>query len=159
MEIFNRGAPSKYSRMPSWTLSYKVWTHIKISNIGFLVEDEGLKAIKNWQQRKALSRRQRRTQRNKLLFFFFFPSKSMVEIMDLKSDKGIFCFVLFWFNLCFGRIFNYLWWYICSQIKLYKSLLLLLFFFFFFCSLQYLLLIFIIIIFFSMSIHNQPKKI
>ena len=53
---------------------------------------------------------------------FLDSSKSMVE-MDLESDKGIFCFVLFWFNLCFERMFNNLWWYTCSQIKLYKNVL------------------------------------
>ena len=47
----------------------------------------------------------------------------MVE-MDLEeSDKDIFCLVLFWFNLYFARTFKNLWWYTCSQIKLYKNVL------------------------------------
>ena len=124
-------------------LSQNIWAHInKISdnsNIGF--STKRLKSHKEYrQQNKTLSRRQAAEQRNKQVTIFLVSHKSMVELMNLESDKGIICFVLFWLNLCFERMFNDLWWYTCSQIKLYKNVLLYLFLFF--CSLQYLLLIF-----------------
>ena len=78
-------------------LSQNIWAHInKISdnsNIGFSTRLNSHKEYR--QQNKTLSRRQVAKQRNKQVTIFLVSSKSMVELMELESDKGIFCFVLF----------------------------------------------------------------
>ena len=66
------------------------------SNMGYRVLN--LKAIKNIDSKPNFSgSRQVADKITNNFFFFFFlaSSKSMVEIMDLESDKGKFYFVLF----------------------------------------------------------------
>ena len=64
------------------------------SNMGYRVLN--LKAVKNIDSKPNFSgSRQVADKITNNFFFFLASSKSMVEIMDLESDKGKFYFVLF----------------------------------------------------------------
>ena len=63
------------------------------SNIGYRVLN--LKDIKNIDSKPKFSGSRQAADKRTNKVFFWLQVKSMVEIMDLESDKGKFCFVLF----------------------------------------------------------------